>query len=449
VSARPAGRRLHLNANLLHIGHFGGAWRAPGADPRAFLDVEHFVGAARIAEDAGFDAVFLADRPEVLDDVRTRPMNALDASVLLGAIAARTTRIGLIGTASTTYNEPYNVARRFATLDHISGGRAGWNVVTTAGDVAARNFGRDVALDHASRYLRAAEFVEVVRRLWDSWDDDALVADVEAGVLVDLERVEAIDHRGEHFQVAGPLTLPRSAQGQPVLVQAGASADGTAFAARHAEVVFSAAQTLEGSLAHAGRLRALAAAAGRDSDRIVLLPGLVPVVGSTEAEARARLEALADLAPAGYATGRLAHALGVAPELLELDAELPWSELPPPDAVPSSETFFRIVTDLARAERLTVRQLVARFGGGVGHRVVVGTPEQIADAMETWFQAGAADGFNLIADAIPSGLQAFADHVIPELRRRGLVRVDAGPSTLRERYGLPVPARRDRMRGVA
>ncbi len=371
-------------------------------------------------------------------------MNALESTVLLGAIAARTTQIGLIGTASTTYNEPYNVARRFATLDHLSHGRAGWNVVTTAGDVAARNFGRDAALDHASRYRRAAEFVDVVLRLWDSWDDDALVADVDAGVLVDLERVDSIDHEGEHFRVAGPLTLPRSPQGRPVIVQAGASADGTAFAARYAEVVFTAAQELEAAVAHATDLRRRAVAAGRDPDRIVILPGLVPVVGSTEAEARARLDALAALAPDGYAVGRLAHALGVPPELLEPDAQLPWSELPALDRVPSSETFFRIVTDVARRERLTVRELAARFGGGVGHRVVVGAPEQIADAMESWFHAGAADGFNLIPDAIPSGLRAFADHVVPELRRRGLVRRGYDATTLRGHYGLPVPVREGR-----
>jgi FMN-dependent oxidoreductase (nitrilotriacetate monooxygenase family) len=437
-----SGRVLHLNANLLNLGAFGGAWRAPESDPAAFADLRHYVGAARIAEDAGFAAVFLPDRPEFQEELRHRPVQALESTVLLGAIAASTTRIGLIGTASTTYNSPYNLARRFATLDRVSDGRAGWNIVTTGGDRAGRNFGGQPDLDHDGRYRRAEEFVDVVLKLWRSWDDDALVGDKDAARFVDPSRIHPPAHAGEHFAVAGALNIPRSAQGHPILVQAGASPAGTAFAARYADVIFSAAQTPEESREHRDRLRRLVTGAGRDPDQVILLPGLTTVIGGTEAEARARADELASLVPEQYAIERLAGTLGVDPELLDLDAQLPFDRLPPLEHAPAPRTFFALVTSLAARERMTVRDLLRRFGGGAGHRILVGAPEQIAADLEHWLHEGAADGFNLIPDVIPSGLAAFADHVVPELRRRGVLRSpdEAGP-TLRDRYGLPFPAR--------
>ncbi|MHA7204518.1 NtaA/DmoA family FMN-dependent monooxygenase, partial [Burkholderia pseudomallei] len=248
---RPQRRQLHLNVNILHSGFVPSAWRIDDADPRAFVDVSHYVRIARIAEAAKFDAVFLADNASIVDQIDFRPITALEPTIVLASIAAATARIGLIGTASTSYNEPFNLARRFASLDHVSGGRAGWNVVTTADAGSARNFGLDAAPDHAARYARAAEFVDVVKALWDSWDDDALVGDKASGRFVDTAKVRPIAHRGTHFRVHGPLNLPRPPQGHPVLVQAGGSADGRAFAARHAQAVFSASQSFDEALAFA------------------------------------------------------------------------------------------------------------------------------------------------------------------------------------------------------
>lgn len=435
----PLPRQLHLNVNILHSGFVPSAWRLADADPKAFTDVQHYIRVAQLAERGKLDAVFLADNAAIIDQIHFRPITALEPTVLLASIAAATTHIGLIGTASTSYNEPYNIARRFATLDQVSGGRAGWNIVTTADLASARNFGFDVIPDHSRRYARATEFTEVVKALWDSWDDDAFIGDKAGGHFIDPRRVHPIGHHGEYFAVAGALTLPRSAQGRPVLVQAGASADGRELASRHAEAVFSASQSLEESLAYREALNRRAEALGRGPQAVQVLAGLTTIIGATEAEARRRRDDLIDAIPWDYSLTRLAGILGTTPDRLKLDEPLP-DDLTVPAGGNGNHTFFAATVALGRRNGLTVRNLVRELAGGGGHRVIVGTPEQIADDIAHWFEAGAADGFNLMPDALPDGLEAFVDGVVPLLQRRGLFRREYTGRTLRDHLGLARPA---------
>ncbi|GAB7548390.1 LLM class flavin-dependent oxidoreductase [Cupriavidus sp. 8B] len=448
MSASNRARQLHLNINILHSGFVPSAWRLPESDPTAFTDVRHYIRVAQIAEASKLDAVFLADNAAIVDQIHFRPIPALEPTVLLACIAAATTHIGLVGTASTSYNEPYNIARRFATLDHVSAGRAGWNVVTTADVPSARNFGRDAAPDHAQRYARASEFTTVVKALWDSWEDDAFIGDKASGRFVDTAKVQPIAHHGEHFSVQGPLNLPRSPQGHPVLVQAGGSADGRELAARHAEAVFSASQSFEESLAYGRELKARAQALGRGPDAVRVLAGLTTIIGATEAQARQRRDALIDLIPWDYSLARLAGTLGITPDRLKLDERLP-DHLVLPANGNGNHTFFNATLALARRHGYTVRELIRELAGGGGHRVIVGTPEQIADDIEHWFRHGAADGFNLMPDALPDGLQDFVDGVVPILQRRGIFRTEYEGSTLREHLGLARPQGRQSARKAA
>ncbi|MBO9538892.1 LLM class flavin-dependent oxidoreductase [Herbaspirillum sp.] len=437
MSAPP--RQLHLNVNILHSGFIPSAWRLPDADPLAFTDAAHYVKVAQIAEAAKFDAVFLADNAAIVEQIDFRPITALEPTVLLATVAAATTRIGVIGTASTSYNEPYNIARRFATLDHVSGGRAGWNIVTTADAASARNFGLDATPDHAGRYARADEFTGVVKALWNSWDADAVIGDKQSGRFIDEAKVNPIAHRGRHFSVQGPLNLPRTPQGQPVLVQAGGSGDGRELAARHAEAVFSAAHTLEESLAYSRAVNERAAALGRGPRAVKILPGLATIIGATEAEALRRRDELIDMIPWSYSLKRLAGILGLPVERLHLDQALP-TDLALPAGGNGNHTFFHATLSLVQGRQHTVRDLIRALCGGGGHRVLVGTPEQVADEIEAWFKAGAADGFNLMPDALPSGLQDFVDGVVPILQQRGLFRREYAGRTLREHFGLARPA---------
>jgi len=433
---RQAPRQLHLNINILHSGFVPSAWRLPEADPQAFIDVGHYVRVAQIAEAAKFDAVFLADNASIADQVGFKPITALEPTVLPASIAADTSHIGVIGTASTSYNEPYDIARRFATLDHVSAGRAGSNVVTTADLGSARNFGREAVPDHTERYARAAEFTEVVKALWDSWEDDAFIGDKANGHFVDADKIHPIAHHGKYFDVQGPLNLPRSPQGHPVLVQAGASADGRDLAARHAEAVFSASQSFEESLAYGRELKARAAAYGRSAVKV--LAGLTTIIGATESEALRRRDELVDLIPWSYSLTRLAGTLGIPADRLKLDEQLP-DNLALPGGGNGNHTFFHATLARARRHGYTVRELIRSLAGGGGHRVIVGTPEQIADDIEHWFKAGAADGFNLMPDVLPGGLQDFADGVVPILQQRGIFRREYEGRTLREHLGLARP----------
>ncbi|WP_213775317.1 LLM class flavin-dependent oxidoreductase [Bradyrhizobium sp. dw_78] len=439
-------RQLHLNVNLLHSGVYASAWRLPDSDPRACFDVGHYVRVARIAERGKLDAIFLADTPAVTDRIDYRPFMSLEPTIILAMIAASTSHIGLIATASTTYNEPYNIARRFATLDHASGGRSGWNAVTTADAASSRNFGLSGVLEHKARYDRAKEFAEVVHALWDSWEDDAFVGDKATARFVDTSKVHPIAHRGTYYSVAGPLNVPRSPQGRPITVQAGGSNDGRDLAAAQAEAVFTLAQTIDEGVAYARDLRARAAAYGRPGDAIVILPGLATVIGSTEAEARRRQDELWELVPIEYSLARLAGTLQIDPAQLKLDKPLP-DPLPLP--ANANHTMFNGTVNLARRGNLTVRELLRALGGGVGHRIIVGTPERIADDIEAWFRAGAADGFNLMPDVLPDGLEAFVETVVPILQNRGLFRKEYAGSTLRDHFGLPKPPSRFAKRASA
>jgi N-acetyl-S-(2-succino)cysteine monooxygenase len=433
-------RLLHLNAFLHDIGHHEAAWRLPESSPFDTVNVEHYIHLARVAEAGTFDSVFFADSPSLQNDPRYRPIGLLEPTTLLAALAVATEHVGLIATASTSYGEPYDLARRFASLDHISHGRVGWNIVTTASRDAALNFGLDDRALHAERYERAEEFVEVAKKLWDSWQDDAPIGDKAAGVFADGSKIHRIDHTGRFFRVAGPLNAPRSPQGHPLLVQAGQSDSGRNFAARHAEAVFTTQRSLEDGKAFYADMKRRAAEAGRRPEQIVILPGIVPILGSTEAEARGREGVFDEQILPQYGLYQISKYFDVDLMGAELDAPLP--EVPQEDQIEGFKSRSMLVANLAHGENLTVRQLLAKLGWGRGHRSFVGTPEQLADSIELWFKEGAADGFNIMPPALPGDLVTFVEHVIPELRRRGLFRHEYEGTTLRERYGVERPPSR-------
>lgn len=430
-------RQLHLNAFLMTVGHHEAAWRLPESSLTAAWDFQHYKRLAQLAERGTFDSVFFADGPSLQGDPAHRPAGWLDPTVLLPALAGATERIGLVATASTTYNEPYNLARKFASIDHISGGRVGWNIVTTAGADAARNFGLQDTPAHRDRYARASEFVEVARKLWDSWEDDFLVGDKQSGQFARADSIHRIDHHGRFFRVAGPLNVPPSPQRHPLLVQAGSSEDGRAFAARFAEAVFTAQQTLQDGQAFYADLKQQAQQLGRDPDSIKILPGLVPVIGSTEAEALAREAELTRLQVPAYGLRQLSQFLGS--EVTEAQLDQPLPDLGPVSQIEGHQSRFALIVELGRREKLTVRELLSRLGGGRGHRTFAGTPEQIANTIAEWFEHGAADGFNVMAPVLPADLERFVDHVVPLLRKRGLFRSEYTGKTLREHYGLARP----------
>lgn len=433
-------RQLHLNAFLMNAGHHDAAWRHPLTTPERVTDPAYFQQLARTAERGLLDSVFLADGLALWGNVRYNALGGFEPLTLLSALATATEHIGLIATVSTTFNEPFTTARAFASLDHLSGGRAGWNIVTSGSPDEARNFGRDEHLEHGLRYERAREFVEVAVKLWDSWEDDAVVLDREGGIYADTGKVRPIEHRGAHFRVRGPLNVPRSPQGHPLLVQAGSSEDGKEFAARHAEAVFTAQQTLSDAQAFAKDLRSRLSRYGRAEDEVRILPGICPVIGSTEAEARALDRELTGLQVPEYGLAQLSGMLGTDLTGLPLDGPLP--ELPDERDINGNKSRFTLVAELARRDGLTLRELIARLGGGRGHRVVVGTPEQIADELQEWFTRGAADGFNIMPPYFPGGLDHFVDQVVPILQARGLFRTEYTGRTLRDHYGLARPAAR-------
>jgi FMN-dependent oxidoreductase (nitrilotriacetate monooxygenase family) len=440
-------RELHLGVNVLSDGMHPAAWQHPSANPNWFTDPAYWIDIARTAERGTLDALFLADSPSLFQEPGqplVAPPLALDPIVLLSTLASVTTHLGLIGTVSTSFEEPYNIARRFASLDHLSRGRVAWNVVTSSDPFAWQNFGHGPVPDgqpsRAERYGRAAEFIEVVRALWDSWDDDAVLADKRTGAFSRIGSINTIDHRGTHFSVGGPLTLPRTPQGHPVLFQAGGSAGGLDLAAKYADGVFAAQASLPDALRNAHELRSRTAAYGRPANAVRIMPGLSFVLGSTEEEARRRNDELNELA----GERRLAHLAGqlsVDPSELDWDKPLPRWLIDGAETVGGSQGARDIVVNLARREDLTVRQLLDRVI--TWHRLVVGGPEQLADAIEEWFVAGAVDGFNLMPDVFPSGLELFVDHVVPILRDRGLFRREYTATTLRGHLGLArVPDRR-------
>lgn len=433
---------IHLNVFVATTGHHEASWRYPGAQPERIGDVRYYQEIAATAERGKLDSVFLGDHL-ALASVNYRAEGRFEPLMLLSALAASTTHIGLIATASTTYSEPYNLARQFASLDHISRGRAGWNIVTTwVADVAA-NFGLPQPLPHAERYARATEYLDVVTKLWDSWEDDAHVIDRAAGIYVDPSRVHAIDHAGTYFKVAGALNVPRPPQGRPVLVQAGSSDDGRAFAAKYAEAIFTAQRELADARAFYADMKARVAALGRDPDALLILPGLSPIVGSTTAEARAIQERLDELTVPALGLKALSSIFdGADFSLLPLDEPPPLDAFPDPATLVNSQSRAQLIIDLARRERLTMRRLLQRLAHARGHRVVVGTPEEVVEQMLDWVEHDAADGFNLVPPVLPQSLDDFVDHVVPILQKRGVFRREYEGATLREHYGLVRPGSR-------
>jgi FMN-dependent oxidoreductase (nitrilotriacetate monooxygenase family) len=429
-------RQLKLNLFVYPGGHHEAAWRYRESEPDRVLDLDYYIGLARRAEEATFDAIFLADGPALADNIRYASRFRIEPLTWLSGIAAATSKIGLIATASTTYSEPYNLARLFAGLDHLSKGRAGWNIVTTGAPNAAQNFGLAEHPVHAERYDRAQEFVEVVTKLWDSWEDGALIADPSSGIYADGERIHSIDHIGRRLRVRGPLNTPRTPQGRPVYVQAGSSEDGRSFAARYAEAIFTAHQTLQNAQAFYTDVTARALALGRRQP--LILPGISPFIGSTEAEALALQAEFDELTQPEYSLQQLHRMLGVDLSSYDLDGPFP-RELVSTEGERGIGSRFQVVLDIVDREKPTIRQLLHRLAGARGHWVVAGTPEQIANQIEEWFTNGAADGFNVMPPWLTGGFDLFADHVVPILRSRGLFRRSYTGSTLREHYGLSRP----------
>jgi FMN-dependent oxidoreductase (nitrilotriacetate monooxygenase family) len=436
-----AERQLHLGLNVLATGMHPAAWRAPYSDPLGFVDPGQWQRVAELAEQGTLDAIFLADSPSILWAPVANPPLAYDPGVLLSGLATQTSHIGLVGTVSTSFDAPYSVARRFSSLDHLSRGRAGWNIVTGTDASAAKNFGSDDHLSREARYAKAEEFVDVVTHLWDSWDEDAIVADKATGLFADESRIHPIDHHGEFFHVEGPLTLPRTPQGRPVIVQAGGSPPGRELAARNADAIFCSLGTIKQAHAFSIDIKRRTAAHGRGPDAIRILPGLSLVLGGTEAEAHARNDELNELAGESRLQN-FAWQIGVEPSDLDFDRPLPsWLLETKELSSAGSQGAREIVTEIARAEpRLTVRELLDRVI--TWHRLIVGTPEQVADSIEEWWRSGAVDGFNLMPDVFPSGLEAFVEQVVPILRKRGLFRHEYTGTTLRHHLGLERPVSR-------
>ncbi|GAB3193869.1 LLM class flavin-dependent oxidoreductase [Nesterenkonia suensis] len=432
--------QVKLNLFLFGVGHHKAAWRAPDSAVERLGDVDYYIELARLAERGTLDAVFFADGHSLgIGAVEDGPTWFLEPLTLLSAMSQHTERIGLVSTVSSTFWTPFHAARLLASLDHISGGRIGWNVVTSMFDAEAQNHSYPAMPAHAQRYTRAEEFIDAVTRLWDSWPRESLLHDRD-GRYSDGGLIAPIDHQGEHFQVAGPLNVPRPPQGRPVLFQAGASEQGRDLASRYAEAIYAVAYDVEAAREYSTDVRRRLAAAGRDPHGTAIMPGLVTYVGSTMAEARAKQAALDALLPTEASLRQLSVFIGQDTSDWELDAPVP--ELPPLEEFTGPQGRYATILRIIATERPTVRQLLGRLAAGGGHCTMVGTPESIADEIERWVDYGAADGFNLMPPAMPGSLEDFVDHVVPELQRRGRFRTDYTGTTLRDHLGLAVPERR-------
>lgn len=434
-------RRLHLNAFMRPTTLHTGGWRYPGGYADANFNFNHIRTFAERLEGAKFDGFFMADHMAVLN----MPVEALRRSAtptsfepftLLSALAMCTKRLGLLATGSTTYDEPYHIARRFASLDHLSGGRAGWNIVTTSNPDASKNFGKDTHMDHADRYRRAREFYDVVTGLWDSWAEDAFIRNQETGIFMDPEKMHVLDHHGEFFNVRGPLNIARPVQGWPVIVQAGASEPGKQLAAETAEAVFTAQSNLAAGQAFYADVKERMTKVGRNPDHLKIMPGCMVVIGDTVEEAKAKRMKLDSLVHYESAVASLSIALGVDASKFDPDGPLP--EIPETNASKSGRD--RAIL-LARTENLTVKQLAQRLGGHSG-LAMIGTPETVADEMEEWLETRGTDGFTIQFPYLPDGLNDVVDRLIPVLQDRGLFRKEYEGETLRENLGLPRPENR-------
>jgi len=430
-------RQLKLGAILAGVGTDHGSWRDPALAGDASIDINWYIDNARLAEAAKFDLVFIVDSPFITPDTAPHFLNRLEPLTLLSALAVSTSKIGLVGTLTTSYWEPYNVARQFGSLDHISKGRAGWNVVTTGLEGASKNYGRDEHFEHGERYERAGEFVDVVQGLWDSYEDDAFPRDKDAGVFLDKTRQHALNHKGKHFSVAGPLALSRSVQGQPVIFQAGVSGPGRDLGARIAEGVFAGVDNFEDAQEYYADLKARAVAQGRDPDHISVLPGLFPIIADTDEEAKAKAEQLAGAREIDKALVELGRAFNYHDfKQYPLDGPFPdVSRL----TLNSYKGRAERIVKVAQAENLTVRQAAERFGRWRSD--FVGSPQTIADEIARWFEGRAADGFILHVSK-PGDFAIFREKVVPLLQAKGLFRTEYEHDTLRGHLGLPVPENR-------
>jgi len=441
--AMKAGQRVNLGLFLRPTGHHVAAWRHPDAVADAGSNFAHFVGLAQTAERGLFDLMFCADIATLWagdnDSVsRIGTMARMDPYSLMVGLAAVTRHIGLVCTASTTYDEPFNLARRFATLDIISNGRAGWNLVTSQHEAEAANFGRDEHMPKTRRYQRAREFAEVVQGLWDSFEEGAFLYDKAEGRLFEPSKLHKLNHKGEFFNVRGPLSVPTSPQRYPVIVQAGASDDGRDLAAAMAEIVFAAHNDIASARAFYASLQGRADALGRDPGSIRIMPGFVPFVGRTRAEAQEKFQALQDLIHPQVGVRMLSHYMGYDLSGHPIDGPLP--DIPETKAELACRT--ALLTTVARRENLTIRQLYERVAGGRGHFQAIGSPSDIVDVMVEWVESSAADGFNVMPPLFPTALDDFVELVVPELQRRGLYRTRYEGTTLRDHLGLPAPRSR-------
>lgn len=425
-------KQMHLGLFLQGAGHHVSGWRHPDAEAGS-ENFDLLRRVAKEAEDAKFDMVFLADGLTSGVDAHPSMVARFEPLTLLSALAMVTTKIGLAATASTTYGEPYHTARAFASIDHLSHGRAAWNIVTTSYARTANNFSKSHP-EHDERYAVAEEFVDVVRGLWDSWEDDAFPKDKENGVYADPNKVHVLNHAGKYYSVQGPLNIPRSPQGHPVLIQAGSSGPGQDLAARIADIVFTAQQSLAEAQAFYASLKDRVVKAGRNPDSVAVMPGFMPVIGDSFEDAAEKLKELNRWTDIKSAMPLLEERIGHSLADYDLDGPLP--DLPISDQLRSRAELLR---DLARRENLTIRDLALRVAAGRGHHIVLGTPEQIADRMQEWFEGKAADGFNVMPPYFPGGLEDFNKKVVPILQKRGLFRTEYTGSTLRDHLNIARP----------
>ena len=428
-------RQMKLGLFLAPGGHHMAAWRHPEAYPDG-VSVKTYLRFAEIAERGCFDLLFVADvfsfspRAKRVDAFRLEPLT------LLSALAMTTSKIGLVATATTSFNEPYNVARKFASLDHISSGRAGWNIVTSSANEAP-NFGIDELSEHAERYRRADEFTQVVIGLWDCFEDDAVIIDKKSGAFFEPSRLRVLNHEGKYFKVRGPLSLPRSPQGNPVLVQAGSSEDGRNLASKYAEVIFTIQRDLESARAFTRDIKERAVSFGRNPAHALVMPGVLPIVGRTRQEAQDKYELLQSFIHTEAGLLQLSRSMGV--DLTDVDVDKP---LPEMDIAKLPQSRSVSIYQQSKRENMTVRETYEKLVVSKGHRQLIGTPSDIADSLQEWFENDCADGFNIMPPFTPGGLTDFVDHVVPELQRRNLFRTHYEGSMLRDHLGLPYPAAR-------
>ncbi|MGE6632016.1 LLM class flavin-dependent oxidoreductase [Bacillus sp. NPDC077027] len=433
-------RRLKLGVFIAGTGHHVASWRHPNAVPNAAMNLDYFKQLAQKAEEGKLDLFFLADSLSINQTSHPNVLTRFEPLTLLSSIAESTSKIGLAATASTTYSEPFHIARQFASLDHLSGGRAAWNVVTSSIEETAKNFSGDQHLEHHKRYKRAEEFVDVVKGLWDSWEEDALVRNQKTGEFFEAEKLHELQHKGEFFSVRGPLNVSRTPQGQPVIIQAGSSGDGQKLAAKTAEIIFTAQNDIEKAKEFYKGLKDQVEAAGRSRDEVSIMPGIFPILADTEEAAKKKYEELQELIVPEIGLSILQNYLGgIDLSQYPLDGPLPDIDPSTSNAVKSR---FELVLNMARKDNLTIRQLYQSVAGSRGHNIFIGTPTQLADVMEQWLKEEASDGFNVMPPLLPEGLDLFVDRVVPILQERGLFKTDYTGQTLRENLGLREPKNR-------